>query len=54
VYASPNPWTFTEGLEEVKSVARKPEAAPPQPPAPPSSGDVDIPSETGTSDAEGG
>ncbi|HZK50135.1 MAG TPA: hypothetical protein VFD47_01055, partial [Actinomycetota bacterium] len=42
VYASDNPWTFTEGLEEVNSVARKPEVAPPQPPSPPSAGDVEI------------
>ena len=54
VYASANPWTFTEGLEEVNSVARKPEPTPPQPPSPPSAGDVEMPSESNTSDAEEG
>jgi pyruvate dehydrogenase E1 component alpha subunit len=41
VYASDNPWTFIEGLEEVNSVARKPEVAPPQGPTPPSTGDAE-------------
>ena len=47
VYASENPWTFTEGLEEVRSGSRRPEPEPPQPPAPPSAGDVEMPGREG-------
>jgi pyruvate dehydrogenase E1 component alpha subunit len=54
VYASTNPWTFTEGLEEVNSVARRPEPTPPQPPSRPSAGAVDITPESSAPGVEEG
>lgn len=41
VYASGRPWTFDEGLEELRSVERPPEVKPIGPQAGPSTGDVE-------------
>lgn len=43
VYASGQPWTFQEGLEELRHVERPPEVKPIGPQGPPSTGDADIP-----------
>jgi len=43
VYASQSPWTFAEGLDELKSVERPPEVKPIGPPPGPSAGDVEEP-----------
>lgn len=43
VYASGNPWTFEEGLEELRHSERPPEVKPVGPQAGPSTGDVEEP-----------
>jgi pyruvate dehydrogenase E1 component alpha subunit len=43
VYASERPWTFHEGLEELRSVSRPPEVKPVGPQAGPSTGDAEDP-----------
>lgn len=43
VYASGNPWTFEEGLEELRHSERPPEVKPAGPQAGPSTGDVEEP-----------
>ena len=43
VYASERPWTFDEGLEELRSVSRPPEVKPIGPQARPSTGDTENP-----------
>lgn len=43
VYASERPWTFDEGLEELRSVDRPPEVKPVGPQPGPSTGDVENP-----------
>lgn len=42
VYSSGPPWTFKEGLAELKSVGRQPEVEPPTPSPGPSTGDVEV------------
>lgn len=45
VYKTGRPWTYEEGLEEVRSVPRQAAAEPNAPPNPPSTGDVEMPEE---------
>ena len=46
VYASGRPWTFDEGLDELRHVARPPEVKPVGPQPGPSTGDVEEPRES--------